>query len=120
MPNLITLDMGGTSLDTSLITDNQPRFMHTQVFQSLPISKPSIDIHTIGAGGGSIAWVDDGGHLQVGPQSAGSVPGPVCYGKGGQDITVTDAALAAGYLDARNFLGGAFLGFWHAHGRCGP
>ncbi len=106
VPNLITLDMGGTSLDTSLITDNQPRFMNTQVFQSLPISKPSIDIHTIGAGGGSIAWVDDGGHLQVGPQSAGSVPGPVCYGKGGQDITVTDAALAAGYLDPRNFLGG--------------
>ncbi len=106
VPNLITLDMGGTSLDTSLIANSQPRFMHTQEFQSLPISKPAIDIHTIGAGGGSIAWVDDGGHLQVGPRSAGSVPGPVCYGKGGQHITVTDAALAAGYLDACNFLGG--------------
>lgn len=105
-PNLITLDMGGTSLDTSLVADGQPRFNHAQVFQSLPISKPAIDIHTIGAGGGSIAWVDDGGHLQVGPRSAGSVPGPVCYGKGGRDITVTDAALAVGYLDAGNFLGG--------------
>lgn len=105
-PNLITLDMGGTSLDTSLVANGQPRFMHSQEFQSLPISKPTIDIHTIGAGGGSIAWVDDGEHLQVGPQSAGSVPGPVCYGKGGQQITVTDAALAAGYLDAHNFLGG--------------
>ena len=105
--NLITLDMGGTSLDTALVTDGQPRFNHTQVFQSLPISKPAIDIHTIGAGGGSIAWVDDGGHLQVGPGSAGSFPGPVCYGKGGQDITVTDAALAMGYLDAQGFLGGA-------------
>lgn len=106
VPNLITLDMGGTSLDTSLVADGQPRFMHTQEFQSLPISKPAIDIRTIGAGGGSIAWVDDGGHLQVGPRSAGSVPGPVCYGKGGKFITVTDAALAVGYLDAHNFLGG--------------
>ncbi len=104
--HLITLDMGGTSLDTSLIADGRPRFMHTQEFQSLPISKPAIDIHTIGAGGGSIAWVDDGGHLQIGPQSAGSVPGPVCYGKGGKHITVTDAALAVGYLDPGNFLGG--------------
>lgn len=103
---LIALDMGGTSLDTSLIADAQPRFRHTQVFQSLPIAQPAIDIHTIGAGGGSIAWVDAGGHLQVGPGSAGAVPGPVCYGKGGRDITVTDAALAAGYLDVRSFLGG--------------
>lgn len=106
VPNLITLDMGGTSLDTSLIADGQPRYNHDQIFEGLPISKPAIDIHTIGAGGGSIAWVDAGGHLQVGPQSAGSVPGPVCYGKGGRDITVTDAALAVGYLDAGNFLGG--------------
>ena len=106
VPNLITLDMGGTSLDTSLIADGSPRYNHDQIFEGLPISKPAIDIHTIGAGGGSIAWVDAGGHLQVGPQSAGSVPGPVCYGKGGRDITVTDAALAVGYLDAGNFLGG--------------
>ncbi|MXZ42340.1 MAG: hydantoinase/oxoprolinase family protein [Caldilineaceae bacterium SB0666_bin_21] len=106
VPNLITLDMGGTSLDTSLIVDGQPRYNNDQIFEGLPISKPAIDIHTIGAGGGSIAWVDAGGHLQVGPQSAGSVPGPVCYGKGGREITVTDAALTVGYLDPGNFLGG--------------
>lgn len=107
LSRLITLDMGGTSLDTSLIDDGRPRHMHVQQFQGLPISKPSIDIHTIGAGGGSVAWVDDGGHLQVGPRSAGAVPGPICYGKGGQEVAVTDAALAVGYLDPENFLGGA-------------
>ena len=106
VPDLISLDMGGTSLDTSLIHNGNPRLNHAQMFQGLPISKPTIDIHTIGAGGGSIAWVDPGGHLQVGPRSAGSVPGPVCYGKGGDQITVTDAALAVGYLDPGNFLGG--------------
>jgi N-methylhydantoinase A len=104
--NLITLDMGGTSLDASLIAGGQPRLENEQLFQTLPISIPTIDIHTIGAGGGSIAWVDDGGHLQVGPQSAGAVPGPACYNKGGQAATFTDAALAVGYLDPNNFLGG--------------
>ena len=105
-PNLITIDMGGTSLDVSLIADNTPTIENEQIFQLLPISIPTIDIHTIGAGGGSIAWVDEGGHLQVGPKSAGADPGPVCYSKGGQDITFTDAALLVGYLDADNFLGG--------------
>ena len=105
-PNLITVDMGGTSLDVSLIADGSPTIENEQVFQLLPISIPTIDIHTIGAGGGSIAWVDEGGHLQVGPKSAGADPGPVCYSKGGQDITFTDAALLVGYLDAENFLGG--------------
>lgn len=105
-PNLITIDMGGTSLDVSLIVENTPTIENEQVFQLLPISIPTIDIHTIGAGGGSIAWVDEGGHLQVGPKSAGADPGPVCYSKGGQDITFTDAALLVGYLDAENFLGG--------------
>ena len=105
-PNLITIDMGGTSLDVSLIAENTPTIENEQVFQLLPISIPTIDIHTIGAGGGSIAWVDEGGHLQVGPKSAGADPGPVCYSKGGQDITFTDAALLVGYLDAENFLGG--------------
>ena len=98
--------MGGTSLDASLIVNGQPTVENDQIFQSLPISIPTIDIHTIGAGGGSIAWVDDGGHLQVGPQSAGAVPGPACYNKGGQAATFTDAALAVGYLDPDNFLGG--------------
>ena len=104
--NIITLDMGGTSLDVSLIAAGQIRVESEKSFQTLPISVPTIDIHTIGAGGGSIAWIDEGGHLQVGPQSAGAVPGPACYNKGGQDATYTDAALDVGYLDAQNFLGG--------------
>ena len=104
--NLITIDMGGTSLDASLIAGGQAKVETEQQFETLPVSIPTIDIHTIGAGGGSIAWVDEGGHLQVGPQSAGAVPGPVCYGKGGDKATFTDAALAVGYLDPENFLGG--------------
>jgi N-methylhydantoinase A len=104
--NLITIDMGGTSLDASLIASGQARIETEQQFQTLPISIPTIDIHTIGAGGGSIAWADEGGHLQVGPRSAGAVPGPACYAKGGDQATFTDAALAVGYLDPENFLGG--------------
>ena len=105
-PNLVTIDMGGTSLDASLIVAGEPNVETQQRFEGLPIAIPTLDIHTIGAGGGSIAWVDDGGHLQVGPQSAGAVPGPACYAKGGQGATFTDAALVMGYLDANNFLGG--------------
>ncbi|MHB8643668.1 MAG: hydantoinase/oxoprolinase family protein [Gaiellaceae bacterium] len=104
--NLITIDMGGTSLDASLIAGGHAKIETEQVFETLPVSIPTIDIHTIGAGGGSIAWVDEGGHLQVGPQSAGAVPGPACYAKGGDQATFTDAALAVGYLDPKNFLGG--------------
>ena len=104
--NLITIDMGGTSLDASLIAGGNARIETEQLFQTLPVSIPTIDIHTIGAGGGSIAWADEGGHLQVGPKSAGAVPGPACYAKGGDQATFTDAALAVGYLDPENFLGG--------------
>ncbi|HEV8717511.1 MAG TPA: hydantoinase/oxoprolinase family protein [Candidatus Binatia bacterium] len=104
--NLITLDMGGTSLDASLVVDGQITIDHEASFEGLPIAIPAIDIKTIGAGGGSIGWVDDGGHLQVGPQSAGAVPGPACYGKGGRRPTFTDAALIVGCLDPHNFLGG--------------
>jgi len=104
--NLITIDMGGTSLDASLIAGGHPKIETEQQFETLPVSIPTIDIHTIGAGGGSIAWVDEGGHLQVGPRSAGAVPGPACYAKGGDQATFTDAALAVGYLDPQNFLGG--------------
>jgi len=104
--NLITIDMGGTSLDASLIAAGHARIETEQLFETLPVSIPTIDIHTIGAGGGSIAWADEGGHLQVGPQSAGAVPGPACYAKGGDQATFTDAALAVGYLDPDNFLGG--------------
>lgn len=105
-PNLITIDMGGTSLDASLVVNGKIRVENEAQFQTLPVSIPTIDINTIGAGGGSIGWIDEGDHLQVGPQSAGAVPGPACYGKGGQQPTFTDAALIVGYLDPRNFLGG--------------
>ncbi|HEX6988578.1 MAG TPA: hydantoinase/oxoprolinase family protein [Bacillota bacterium] len=105
-PNIITLDMGGTSLDASLIVDGEVHLDTEAKVEHLPVSVPMIDIRTIGAGGGSIGWIDDGGHLQMGPKSAGAVPGPACYDKGGQEATFTDAALVAGYLDPHNFLGG--------------
>jgi N-methylhydantoinase A len=106
MPNLITIDMGGTSLDASLIIDSEPVLYQGAEFEQLPINTPSLYIHTIGAGGGSIAWLDDGGALQVGPQSAGASPGPASYGRGGTLPTFTDAALVLGYLGSETPLGG--------------
>ncbi|MFN8622932.1 MAG: hydantoinase/oxoprolinase family protein [Chloroflexota bacterium] len=105
-PNLITLDMGGTSLDAAIIVDGHPVLTRDAKFQGLPVSLPALDINTIGAGGGSIAWMDDGDHLQVGPRSAGADPGPAAYGRGGQKATVTDAALVLGYLGTDTALGG--------------
>ncbi len=105
-PNLITVDMGGTSYDVSLIRDGKPAVSTSYWVSRYRVAVPMLDIHTIGAGGGSIAWVDNGGVLQVGPQSAGAVPGPVCYGRGGAEPTVTDANLALGFLDPDYFLGG--------------
>jgi N-methylhydantoinase A len=105
-PNLITIDMGGTSLDASLIVDGAPVLHQGAEFEQLPINTPSLYIHTIGAGGGSIAWLDDAGGLQVGPQSAGADPGPASYGRGGTQPTFTDAALAIGYLGTGTPLGG--------------
>jgi len=104
--NIIAFDMGGTSTDISLIENGEPH-MSTEKFEAgWKISVPMIDIHTMGAGGGSIASVGLGGIMQVGPESAGAVPGPASYGKGGGLPTVTDANLALGYLDPGNFLGG--------------
>jgi len=105
-PNLITVDMGGTSFDVSLIKDKRPAFATDYWFSRYRIMTPMLAIHTIGAGGGSIAWVDVGGALKVGPASAGADPGPACYGKGGNQPTVTDANLVLGYLNADYFLGG--------------
>ncbi|MEO3857996.1 hydantoinase/oxoprolinase family protein [Acrocarpospora sp. B8E8] len=105
-PNLITIDMGGTSLDASLILDGEPVLYQGAEFEQLPINTPSLYIHTIGAGGGSIAWLDEAGGLQVGPQSAGAAPGPASYGRGGTAPTFTDAALALGYLGGETPLGG--------------
>ncbi|MHA3701070.1 hydantoinase/oxoprolinase family protein [Jatrophihabitans sp. YIM 134969] len=105
-PNLITIDMGGTSLDASLVVDGEPVLHQGAEFEGLPINTPSLYIHTIGAGGGSIGWLDGAGALQVGPQSAGAAPGPASYGRGGTQPTFTDAALALGYLGGGTPLGG--------------
>jgi N-methylhydantoinase A len=104
--DLITIDMGGTSYDVSLIRDGKPSVTTDHWVSRYRVAVPMLDIHTIGAGGGSIAWVDPGGALQVGPRSAGADPGPACYGKGGSQPTVTDAHLVLGFLDPDNFLGG--------------
>jgi N-methylhydantoinase A len=101
---LITFDMGGTSTDVSLINENLPLTTEA-VIAGLPLKVPAIDIHTVGAGGGSIAEPDAGGSLRVGPESAGADPGPICYGRGG-NITVTDANLFLGRLLPERFLGG--------------
>jgi len=105
-PNLITVDMGGTSYDVSLIRGGKPAVTTEYWVSRYRVAAPMLDIHTIGAGGGSIAWVDAGGALQVGPRSAGALPGPACYGRGGAEPAVTDANLLLGYLDPDNFLGG--------------
>jgi len=103
---LITLDMGGTSTDVSLITGGELRETTEGNVGGLPCRVPMVDVETVGAGGGSIAWIDEGGVLRVGPRSAGADPGPCCYGMGGQEPTVTDANLLLGRLNPHNFLGG--------------
>jgi N-methylhydantoinase A len=106
-PNVLTLDMGGTSADVGILVGGAQR--HTTEFEiewGLPAAVPLIDIKSIGAGGGSIAWVDAGGFLRVGPRSAGAEPGPICYGRGGTEVTVTDANLLLGRLDPDYFLAG--------------
>ncbi len=101
---LITFDMGGTSTDVSLI-DERIGTTNESLVGDLPVRLPVLDIHTVGAGGGSIAWIDAGGSLRVGPRSAGADPGPVCFGSG-TELTVTDANLLLGRLDPAFFLGG--------------
>jgi N-methylhydantoinase A len=105
-PNLIVVDMGGTSFDVTLLNAGQYEMTTEGEVGGYRVALPMIDIHTIGAGGGSIAGLDAGGLLRVGPQSAGAVPGPACYGQGGAEPTVTDANLVLGYLSAGYFLGG--------------
>ena len=104
--DLITMDMGGTSYDVCVIKAGRPELSSNYWLSRYRIGLPMIDIHTIGAGGGSVAWVDKGGGLRVGPQSAGADPGPACYGLGGRDPTVTDADVVLGYIDPNYFLGG--------------
>lgn len=105
--DIVTFDMGGTSADFSIIVDGRPATTGARLLDGQPVRLPMIDIETISAGGGSIARVDKGGGLCVGPDSAGASPGPACYGKGGNAATVTDAMLVLGIMDAADYLGGA-------------
>jgi len=104
--DLITMDIGGTSTDISLIRDGRPAVTREARLEAMPIRLPVVDINAIGAGGGSIAWIDDGGALRVGPQSAEAVPGPACYRRGGTEPTVSDANLVLGRLGTDTRLGG--------------
>jgi N-methylhydantoinase A/oxoprolinase/acetone carboxylase beta subunit/N-methylhydantoinase B/oxoprolinase/acetone carboxylase alpha subunit len=104
--DLITLDMGGTSCDIALVREGKSLISTEGKFENYPFRLPMIDVKTIGAGGGTIAWVDKVGRLGVGPQSAGAEPGPACYGLGGDDPTVTDASVVLGYLNPECFAGG--------------
>jgi N-methylhydantoinase A len=104
--DVITYDMGGTSTDVAVIVDGRPQWTTTSTVDGLPIGLPAFDIVTVGAGGGSVAYLDAGGALRVGPRSAGAVPGPGCYGRGGTEPTVTDANLLLGRILPDRFAGG--------------
>jgi len=105
--DLVTIDIGGTSSDIALISGGKPLIRPEGLLDNFTIRVPMVDVNAIGAGGGSIAWIDAGGGLRVGPESAGADPGPACYGRGGREATVTDASVALGYLDPDYFAGGA-------------
>ena len=106
LAGLVTFDMGGTSSDVSLVRDGDAERTTDADINGRPIRVPMVDVNTVGAGGGSKAWVDDGGALRVGPASAGAQPGPACYGRGGTDPTVTDANVVLGYIGGSSALGG--------------
>lgn len=107
--SLITLDMGGTSCDVALVQEGKPLLSREGRIARYPLRIPMIDVSTVGAGGGSLAWLDSSGGLHVGPQSAGAAPGPACYGRGGAAPTVTDASVVLGYLNPEYFAGGELL-----------
>ena len=107
--DIITFDMGGTSTDVALVHDLAPRMSHDNQINAYPLKMPQLDIHTIGAGGGSIVWMQPDGTLGVGPQSAGAVPGPACYGRGGTEATVSDANLLLGRLPLGRALSGGLV-----------
>ncbi len=120
LPNVLTLDMGGTSTDISLIHEGDPTRTTEATIGGYPLALPVLDITTIGAGGGSEAWMDEGGALRVGPQSAGAEPGPLCYDRGGTIPTLTDANLLAGYLGSTLIGGGMPLNAEKATEGLGP
>ncbi|MFV0474272.1 MAG: hydantoinase/oxoprolinase family protein [Pikeienuella sp.] len=104
--DILTLDIGGTSTDVCAVREGKPQLTQEYAVDRLPIRVPVIDINTIGAGGGSIVWIDEGGMLRVGPRSAGADPGPACYGRGGEAPTITDAHVIRGTVRPEAFLGG--------------
>lgn len=106
MRDIITVDMGGTSFDITLTRDGRANVSKNIDFLRYRIGIPMIQVETLGAGGGSIGWIDSMGLMQMGPQSAGSEPGPACYGKGGTMPTTTDANLVLGYLNPQGLVGG--------------
>ncbi|SAL30795.1 5-oxoprolinase (ATP-hydrolyzing) [Caballeronia sordidicola] len=106
--NAILGDMGGTTFDVSLIREFRPELRNKSLLHTYAVRSPSIDIDSVGAGGGSIVWIDAGGGVRIGPESAGADPGPACYGRGGERATVTDCNLVLGYIDPESFLGGEF------------
>jgi N-methylhydantoinase A len=108
IPDAITGDMGGTSFDVSLIRDGKPEVRNETLLKSYTVRCPNIDIISVGAGGGSLAWIDEGGGVHVGPASAGADPGPACYGRGGTRPTVTDCNVILGHVEPESFLGGDF------------
>ena len=105
--DFVSLDMGGTSNDVGVVRDGAPLLVGEGAIGPYPVRTPMVDVNTIGAGGGSIAWIDAAGGLRVGPRSAGAEPGPACYGRGGDEATVTDASVVLGYLNPARFAGGA-------------
>ena len=107
VPNIVTFDMGGTSTDVCLIKDHRPEVTQSRTIDGLPVKSTALDVHTVGAGGSSVAWIDAGGLLRVGPQSVGAKPGPACYDTGGTEPTVTDANVVLGRLNPDYLLGGA-------------
>lgn len=117
MSDFITVDMGGTSFDVCLVKDGAPAMTAEGWIARYPFGLPMLAIHTIGAGGGSIGWIDEGGLLRMGPKSAGAEPGPACYGRGGTSPTCTDADLLLGFLSADYFLGGRLTLDLEAAGR---
>ena len=107
--NVITFDMGGTSTDVALVSDLSPRISHANQIDAYPLQVPQLDMHTIGAGGGSIIWVRPDGTFEVGPQSAGAIPGPACYQRGGTEPTISDANLVMGRLPTERKLSGGLV-----------
>jgi N-methylhydantoinase A len=105
-PNVLLADMGGTTFDVSVIRDGEPLRRTTSLFQRYELALPMLDVESVGAGGGSLAWLDGSGRLNVGPQSAGAYPGPACYGNGNTTATVTDADVELGFIDPATFLNG--------------